>query len=171
MMKLPGRSGVRMGGRHPAPAMVEHDRHGRPLGRPFPLRRRWVRALVAVMGLVGLTVVERNAIPGLLLVTAAAAALLPRLLVPMPYPAFVSAGEVQAHALAPQSWLRLRSGHAVQAMNVHIRLPDTVGDPTPPLVEVRCSDDVTRSYRPHDVLHLVQPVDLRSPSAARLRPR
>jgi len=170
-MKLPGRGRVRTGGRHSAPALVEHDRHGRPLARPFPLRRRWVRALVAVVGLAGLTTVERGAIPWLLLGTAAAAALLPLLLVPTPYPAFVSVGHEQAHGLAPQSWIRLRSGHAVQAMNVHIRLPDTVGDPTPPLVQVRCSDDVTRTYRPHDLLHLVQPVDLRSPTAARLRPR
>jgi len=170
-MKLPARTRVRTGGRHPAPALVEHDRHGRPLARPFPLRRRWVRALVAVAGLVGLALVERSTLPVLLLVTAAAAAVLPRLLVPTPYPAFVSVGHEQAHALAPQAWIRLRSGHAVQAMNVHIRLPDTVGDPTPPLVQVRCSDDVTRTYRPHDLLHLVQPVDLRSAARARPRPR
>ncbi len=164
--------GPPVSGRHRAPAMVERDRHGRPLPRPFPVSRRVLRVVIVAAGLVGATFVERDAIPVALFWTGVAALLVPRLLAPTPYPAFLSLGREQAHALLPQTWVRLRGGYAVQAMNVHVRLPDTVGDPTPPLIQVRFSDDVTRTFRPHDVLQVVQPVDLRSPTAAaRARPR
>lgn len=148
-------------GRHRAPALIERDRHGRQLPRPYPLARRWLRVGLLIAGVALLPALERSAWPGLLAATAAAAVLLPRLLVPTPYPAFVSAGRRQAYGLEPRSWLRLRGGWAVQALNVHIRLPDTTGDPTPPLVIVRCSDEITRTYRPQDVLELVVPIDLR----------
>jgi hypothetical protein len=141
--------------------MVERDRRGQELARPFPLARRWVRVGLLIGGLALLAFVPRSSLPIALAGVAVAVLVLPPLLVPTPYPAFLTIGRRQAYELEPRSWLRLRDGSAVQAMNVHIRMPDTTGDPTPPQVIVRCSDDVTRTYRPQDALHVVQPVDLR----------
>jgi hypothetical protein len=141
--------------------MVERDRRGHPLSTPFPLARRALRAALLVAGIALALLVPRAALAPVLLGTAVAALAGPRLLVPTPYPAFLTLRRQEAHTLEPHAWIRLRDGWAVQALNVHIRLPDTVGDPTPPQVLIRCSDDVTRTFRPHDLLHVVQPVDLR----------
>ena len=145
--------------------MLQHDRAGRALVRPRPVLRGRVRAGLAVVGAIGLSFVPfrygAGAFVGAGLVLVVAVAFLPRVLVTTPYPAFLTLRTVQAAALQPQSWIRLRSGWAVQVMNVNLRVPDTVGDPTPPEVRVRCSDGVTRRFRPHDSVGLVQPVDLR----------
>lgn len=154
-------------GRHPAPLMVEHDRHGRPLANPYPAgRRRW-QHLIAVVGLlaVGVLAVAPAGLP--VLGGGAAAALiawrvLPERLAPTPYPAFLT---VHPHAgaidLRSWDWIRLPDATAVQACNVAFRVPDTLGDPTPPTVAVLCSDDIIRHWRPHDPIHIVTPIDLR----------
>jgi hypothetical protein len=141
--------------------MVEHGAAGLPLATPFPLARRWVRVAVAVVGVALIVAMPTRYLVWILLATLVAVALLPRILVRTPYPAFLTLGREQAYTLEPQTWVRLPEGYAVQVMNVHIRTPDTVGDPTPPEVLIRCSDGATRRYRPHDVVHVVQPVDLR----------
>lgn len=149
-------------GRHRAPALVEQDRSGQPLAKPYPLARRWVRLALLLAAVAALfTVPEARSAPAVLGLVAAIG-LLPRLLVPTPYPAFVTVGVQQAYALEPHCWLRLPGGWAVQALNVHIRVPDVTGDPTPPLVVLRCSDDRTRTYRPQDLVTVVQPADLRA---------
>lgn len=152
---------TRIAGRHRAPAMVERDRSARALPRPFPLARRGVRAGLLVAGVALMALLPRESLPAVAAATAVAALIGPRLLVPTPYPAFLTLRQQEAHTLEPHTWVRLRGGWAVQVINVHIRLPDTVGDPTPPQVMLRCSDDVTRTFRPHDLLEIVQPVDLR----------
>jgi hypothetical protein len=54
----------------------------------------------------------------------------------------------------------LPDGWAVQTYDVRVVRPDTLGDATPSTVHVRCSDSRTRIYRPHDLVHVVVPVDL-----------
>lgn len=154
-------------GRYRAPVLVEHDRAGRPLARPYPRLRGRVRWALAVAGVVAIAVTAGGGDPGPFAVAAGAAVLavivLPGVLVPAPHPAFLTLRVVQAAALQPQAWIRLQGGWAVQVMNVNLRVPDTVGDPTPPAVRLRCSDGTTRTLRPHDAVTLVQPVDLRRP--------
>jgi hypothetical protein len=140
--------------------MLERGAAGLPLSRPSPLARRWVRAAIIAIGAL-LAIAFPAGWLVWIVTTTVAAVLLPRVMVPTPYPAFLTLAREQAYRLEPQSWLRLPDGYAVQVMNVHIRAPDTVGDPTPPEVLVRCSDGDTRRFRPHDLVHVVQPVDLR----------
>lgn len=158
-------------GRHRAPALVERDRLGRALPRPYPLRRSRVRAAILVAGVLGVLLLVPQRWGGevflaLGLLVLVAAVVLPQWLVPVPYPAFLRLRVVSAGQLQPQSWIRLHSGLAVQVLNVSLRVPDTAGDPTPPEVRVRCSDGLTRSFRPHDQMQLVQPVDLRRGAVA-----
>jgi len=153
-------------GRCRAPELVEHDRAGRPVARPHPRRRGRVRAAVVLAGVLAVAAASGRGAGAAALVTAAAvlaAAVLPRLLVPTPHPTFLTLRTVEAAALTPGAWIRLRGGWAVQVLNVNLRVPGVVGDPTPPAARVRCSDGVTRTLRPHDPVVLLQPVDLRRP--------
>lgn len=153
-------------GRYRAPPLVEHDRAGRPLARPYPRQRGPVRALVALAGVLAVGAAAGRGAGVTALVAAAAvlaAAVLPRLLVATPHPTFLTLRTVEAATLAPGAWIRLRGGWAVQVMNVHLAVPSVVGDATPPAARVRCSDGVTRTLRPHDPVAVLQPVDLRRP--------
>lgn len=154
-------------GRWPAPPLVTQDRHRQALARPYPVPRRRYQA-----GALALTVaaaVVADAVGGaepLVVGGLALAVLLGGLAAavratPTPHPTFVTHGHYRADRLQAGHWIRLPDDTAVQAVNVTLRGPDTLGDPTPPVIVVRGSDDGVHSYRPHDPVAVVEPVDLR----------
>lgn len=154
-------------GRYRAPDLIQpQPAPGRVLD-PYPALRDFARKACLVAGLLlaaATMVVDLRLTVAVLIVALLAVALLPGYLVPTPAPAFPIIDHVLAHQLQAGSWIRLhihRRPYAVQAIHVTTRVPDTVGDATPPVIEVRCSDDVVRRYRPHDALQVVFPVDAR----------
>lgn len=154
-------------GRWPAPPLALYDRHGRHLARPYPVgRRRWqtLAALAALflatwltdtLGLTGpivLAIYGAGAVAGIAVAT---------WLTPTPHPTFVTHGHYRADQLEAGHWIRLADDTAVQAVNVGLRRPDTLGDPTPPVIVVRASDDGVYNYRPHDTVAILEPIDVR----------
>ncbi len=160
-------------GRWPAPRLQERAAKDRPVKKPYPVTRRYVRIAIVVVGVVLGTLLPAIEDVGLSLVVlsawVAAVIVLPGWLVPSPYPAFLYVGERLACELQSGNWVReatgMNSGYAVEVVNVSVRFPDTVGDATPPVVVVRFSDDRLCQFRPQHSLHVVQPVDLRRKSA------
>ncbi len=152
-------------GRFRAPELIQPQSRSGRIADPYPARRDLVRKACLVAGLVmaaATVAVDLRLTVAVLVVALVAVALVPGYLIPTPAPAFPIIDEILAHQLLAGSWIRIRIDHrpyAVQAVHVTTRVPDTVGDPTPPVIEVRCSDQIVRRYRPHDSLQVVFPVD------------